>query len=457
MLEGLANSRSAWRFKPSHAADLIILLSCLFVVGFFQPQFEVQFDYLTDLDLDIEAEQGAATNIFNQVKWLALALIATALVRNEPKRMAAVASLCWPVIGMCVVALASTFWSIEPAVSLRRAIRFLLPVYTLIVAFAYVESPRRAMALVHLSFTALLLMNLVAIVIPNTFNYGGGFTGSFNHKNTLGLMSGMALLIGAGGNIWLRSTLLRRLNLLYLLAWFGLLILSGSKTSTGLVLIAPALLVCFAITSHIIRVGIGVICLALLATIAIALTLPHSTLGLTPRDLLDMIGEGITFTGRTQIWEFMIEKLEDKWMLGYGFGAFWGTGANSPNLTARYQYIWYLRSAHNGYLDIIANVGVLGLLALTLTISHFSMCADRIRRQEPYFFYLFWVFIIFVLCHNMMESSIYRGSETALWYLFLMATLLAPRLLVDQRQARAEAAGASGIVPPAGRPVMPDR
>lgn len=457
MLEGLASSRSAWRFKPTHVADLIIVLTSLFVVGFFQPQFEVRFDYLTDLDIDIAAQQSAATNIFNQIKWLATALLATALVRNDPQRLMAFASLCWPLIAMVAVALASTLWSVEPAVTLRRSIRFLLPVYTLIIAFAYVESPRRALALVHLSLTALLLLNLVALAIPKTFNIVGEFTGSFNHKNTLGLIAGMALLVGAGANIWLRSTLLRRLNWLYLLAWFGLLVLSASKTSFGLIVIAPTLLVCLAVASRILRISIGVICLTLLIAIAIALTLPLATLGMTPRDLLDMIAEGITFTGRTQIWEFMLEKIEEKWVLGYGFGAFWGTGANSPNLTARYQYMWYLQSAHNGYLDIIANVGVLGLLALAFNISHFSMCADRIRRQEPYVFYLFWVFIIFVLLHNMLESSIYR-LETPLWYLFLMATLLTPRLLVDQRRARAEAAGPSGVMPPSGqRAVATDR
>jgi O-antigen ligase len=171
-----------------------------------------------------------------------------------------------------------------------------------------------------------------------------------------------------------------------------------------------------------------------LAGLCLGLALINAAFGLSFLDLVQMAGADVTFTGRTEIWTFILEKLEGRWFSGYGFGAFWGTGGDSPNLSASSPYIWYLDSAHNGYLDIMANVGLFGLVGLAVMLIHFAVSVDSVHSREPLFVRHLWLFVLFVLCHNITESSIYRATENTLWMLFLLAVLCASRLVaVDRR------------------------
>ena len=94
-------------------------------------------------------------------------------------------------------------------------------------------------------------------------------------------------------------------------------------------------------------------------------------------DVLRLGSNDITFTGRTDIWEFIYTKVQDNLALGYGFGGFWGLGDRSGNLTASYVYMWYLDSSHNGYLDIMIHLGVIGLSAVALP------CTKELRSVLP--------------------------------------------------------------------------
>ncbi|MGI9393927.1 MAG: O-antigen ligase family protein [Boseongicola sp.] len=385
------------------------------------------------MDLELVTNDRSGSNVFNQLKWIMLAGLATLVVMHDPKPLAAIANLSWPIIALCLLALMSTLWSVEPAITLRRAIRAALPVYSLIVGMAYVERPRRALAIIHFAFAALLLQNLVGLAIPGAYNFYGHYTGTATGKNLLGLWAAMGVLIGLGGAIWLTSPLLRRLNWAYLGGWLLLLVLSGSKTSMALTIAIPLLTLFLGAVSTGLRLGVGTIALAVICTILLVGGLTYSSLGMDLHDILNLFSEGITFTGRTQIWQFMLENIQSRWLLGYGFGGFWGTGPDAPNLSAKYYYIWLLSSAHNGYLDVLANLGFVGLISFFITLVHFSLSIDKIRFQESGIYHFLWMFILFILCHNAMESSIYHATENTLWYLFLLSVLLVARILVDRQ------------------------
>ena len=61
----------------------------------------------------------------------------------------------------------------------------------------------------------------------------------------------------------------------------------------------------------------------------------------------------------------MIERIEQRPLLGYGWMAFWGAHQANPladvPLTSWILNVYYLNSGHNGYLDTMLEAGVIGL------------------------------------------------------------------------------------------------
>ena len=78
-------------------------------------------------------------------------------------------------------------------------------------------------------------------------------------------------------------------------------------------------------------------------------------------------GKDMTFTGRSEIWAVLLEHIRYNPILGTGYGAYWTAGP-VPGTDA-YAFMWrmnkfYPGSAHNGYLEIVNDLGWVGLLCL---------------------------------------------------------------------------------------------
>lgn len=402
-------------------AELTFLVSMLFVLDFFQPRFVSDgISALTDLDLNDRISGRAGGNLFNAVKWLAIFGVASILLATDPKRVGRFARLCWPILLIVALSFISVMWSVDPGATFKRAVRAMIPIYAMIVAVAFLDEPIRVLVLKYIAFSMLLFLNLVGLAIPGTFDAQGFYTGTATSKNGVGAIAAMAIMYGLCASLWLQSARFRQLNLLYLLGWTTVLILTVSKTSIALTVFIPTLVFFVDALGRLLKIGVGVLILAALTMLGVLIGIGLFTFGQTPLEALGM--SHVTFTGRTDIWDFMLGALEGRWFTGYGYGAFWGIGGSSPNLTARIEYIWYLDSAHNGYLDFVAQLGLLGVVAGLLLIYHFSMAANKVILMEPKLYRTVWLLIIFVLAHNMLESSFFR--ETPLWHVFLASVLV---------------------------------
>ena len=360
-----------------------MFFACLFSVGFFQPNYVVRSVQLAELDLNIFVEDRSGTSRFNQVKWLLLAAGAGLLLMVRTDRFLRLASFSWPLILLMAIAMTTMLWSVDPGATMRRGLRSIIFVFVILAAMSYIRDWKRALIVVYLAYWALFLQNLAGFAIPGTFDIFGNFTGATSQKNQLGILAAVGILIG----VWARTVLIdprhRALNLFYLAGWFGLMALSFSKTALALVVVTPMLLVCLVSLAMALRLSIGFTLFLVLSTFFLTLGLVDGLVGMTPLDLVRQIKADLTFTGRTEIWSFLYEKVQDRLIGGFGFGAFWGQGMDLPSLTAPYAYIWYLDSAHNGYLEIVANCGLLGLGAMFLVLVHMSIAIRPCRAHRP--------------------------------------------------------------------------
>jgi exopolysaccharide production protein ExoQ len=77
-------------------------------------------------------------------------------------------------------------------------------------------------------------------------------------------------------------------------------------------------------------------------------------------NLVQTLGRNSSLTGRTDIWKIVLELSQRRPLLGTGFESFW--------MGDRLQTVWQfergIQEAHNGYLEVYANLGWIGIVLL---------------------------------------------------------------------------------------------
>lgn len=129
--------------------------------------------------------------------------------------------------------------------------------------------------------------------------------------------------------------------------------------------------------------------------------------------------ENVTLSGRTEIWSASLAGVRERPWFGFGFEGLREPGAAIP---ARMQAVWSGLSgdrfnAHNGYLDILLQVGGVGLLVL---LGVFVVCLARLYRS-----YVeqgrAWLLVTFatILAYNATETRI----VVPLWSWFVLVLI----------------------------------
>ncbi|MGA2456131.1 MAG: O-antigen ligase family protein [Terriglobales bacterium] len=82
--------------------------------------------------------------------------------------------------------------------------------------------------------------------------------------------------------------------------------------------------------------------------------------------LLNLLGRDATLTGRTELWKAVLQECKNHLWVGYNGRGFWGT-ANATRVDAILR--WPATSSHNGFLECLLQLGVVGLLPLLVLFS----------------------------------------------------------------------------------------
>jgi len=143
-------------------------------------------------------------------------------------------------------------------------------------------------------------------------------------------------------------------------------------------------------------------------------------------DLAGAVGKDPTLTDRTQIWAFLL-SMHTNPLLGTGYESFW--------MGPRLQWFWqmsgqgHINEAHNGYLEIYLNLGIIGLslLGLFVMASYRTIC----RRLTPFsslasLSLALWITFLF---YNVTEAGFRSGL---MWLTFLLVAIAVPELAGDQ-------------------------
>jgi exopolysaccharide production protein ExoQ len=268
----------------------------------------------------------------------------------------------------------------------------------------------------------LLVLGTVTVVASIVFalalpQYGldrmGGhataWKGIFSAKNYLGNMALFFLTVAVSYRA--RTPLLRSVRISQII--FCLVAIAFSRAATAYVLTAIYVLL-FAVmkTLHGFKKKdyfvVGFLLLVVICATA-------SVIMLSPESLFTLLGKDVTLTGRTGIWRAVTESIAKRPLCGYGYQAFW-LGLEGESYRVILAVSWVLAQAQNGFLDVMLEMGVLGL-AIVVLVFGFAfrdgvVCLLRLRddaRLRAVEWYL--TIVILTLIYNLDESFLFDSKH----------------------------------------------
>lgn len=326
---------------------------------------------------------------------------------------------------LVVFAIFSAKWSVAPDLTLRRGIAlFVTTLFGMDFAVRYsIREQLRLLAIVlgivvvSGVFMQVLFPGLVPVVRPLN---PGAWIGAFGQKNVFGRMVALTTI--------LMLVLLRRsLSSLWkgafiVLAGLALTIVAKSMTAL-LVLIALLLFLAF---SGLLtwRWKFAFVARFLLAVIAVPLVY---AVAISWDYLLALLGRDVTLTGRAELWTFSIANISEHPLLGHGYNAFWNVAREA--LWFNIQMNWNVPHAHNAFLELALELGVIGL-ALFLGSYFISLRrAFTYMRTNPEREAI-WpiIYLLFVFLYSFTEGQI-ATPNSMLWILYVAATCAVTQLV----------------------------
>lgn len=349
----------------------------------------------------------------------------------------------------------SVLWADDSFVSLKRWIKNAGNVVMVLVILSELD-PVEAVRAFLVRFTYLLVPLSVLVIkfYPNIsrrydmWSYEPGFVGVTLGKNLLG----MALFLCGPALLWLllqlrdgeiRGKRKRRIAFLTyaLLSLMTVWLLHKAQSSTALAcsLVACAALLAFRLP--VVRTEakrLGLYAAGLFA--AVILCQATGLWGVLVAEFAKALGRDPTLHGRAEIWAAVLKE-DINPLTGAGFYSFW-TVERNQRLSVNYYYS--LGEAHNGYIELYLNSGLIGVALFALMI---VAASKRIKREVvsgSSYGALRLAFLIPIGAYGLSESIFDRLNPP--WFLLLLLIMNPPERL--RRKAPVEQVSRGDAVEP---------
>ena len=412
--------------------SIVKVMVVLFVVFSLLP-YGISWDYTGTSALTME---GSLTT---KLQWGSLFLVAgVILYRHLPVALADLRRIN-PFLALILIwCVLSSIWSPLPGVTFKRAIQL----YGIVMIGLSIQMADKPLHLLvnYLLYTLMCILGLslfMSVAVPSVgidYQLGGAWRGALSQKNELGQVAAMSVLL------WQVKAQIEKVNIKLLifamLFSFFMLVMSKSSTSMIITIFTSG-------TFHLLRkrrlnsdysftrVFLSLFCLILLATYIFFIQESRfPTWSEISSPIAGIFGKGSDLTGRTDIWELVILEIHKHLVFGLGYGAFW-LGPDSLSQFVIDALNWVPLQSHNGYLDILNEQGIIGLILCILTLltqaRKLILLSHKDRPQAA-----FWTaMLLVVIVTNFTESSLFRGFgfQNVFFIFSLLAVTSASRRL----------------------------
>lgn len=337
----------------------------------------------------------------------------------------------------------TSLWSLHPALTTHRVIAELLVLSLLLATVCVMRSWRIIIYPITAAAIIIILADMAAVVLRPGLAIGPlGAMGIHTNKNLAGVITLIAVIVCGGTFFAQRNGKVRAALLPVIALGFVFLILTKSKTSLGLALAIyaafPAFYLVFKRWSAAPAV-VPVVALSLAALIVLFVACAD----VSQSEFLEFVFGDATLTRRTELWAFLHANIDQRPYLGWGWGAFWDTGSVVNPIIAPPQS-WVLpateiNTAHNGYIDIWLQSGLIGLSLVVLIILHTVWIYASLLRQRCWGEENEWLIatafavVIALALYNFLESLIFHPAD-CLSTMFILCVLAGKTCYQQVRQ-----------------------
>jgi O-antigen ligase len=262
---------------------------------------------------------------------------------------------------LLTVAVASTFWSVNPDQTVRRCFALVCTTLGGVALAARFRWPQLAEVMGAAFAVLIVACFVVCLAVPRigvmTELFPGAWRGLWREKNGLGglmafgfcILSAAALLNPRRARLWWAFAGLAVVLVLMSTSKTSLVSLMLGAGAIGFVLVARRGPAAGAATTWVGVTGI----VLLIAFILFAADV-----------FFAILGKDATLTGRTKIWSAVMREIEDRPWLGYGYSAVWGDKSGwGPFAWISKNAGFQAQHAHNSWLEQWLGMGLLGLIA----------------------------------------------------------------------------------------------
>ena len=376
-------------------------------------------------ELSLTASQIAEGSPLDAFVFAVLLAAGIIVLIRRSRRTSALIRANWAIVLYFSYCLVSLLWSDFPEVALKRWTK---AIGDLVMVFIVITDPKPAAALRRLlSRTGFILLPASVLLIKYFGDLGRGYdawgvssiTGVTDNKNMLGVITFLLSL----GAVWRVLMLLRdsdqpnrRRHLLAqgTLLTFGvaLLVMARSTTSGACFALGAGLMLATGLPM-IGRRPVAVHALVLIGIVAGGLTML-----LGGDDVVHAMGKSTDFTGRMPIWETVIPMSPNP-LVGAGFESFW--------LGPRLEKVWRAfpvfrpNEAHNGYIEVYLELGLVGLGLIALILINGYWRAVAAFRRDPGIGGLMLAYVVAATIYSVTEAG-FRMLDP-IWIFLLLAVV----------------------------------
>ncbi|HEY8291361.1 MAG TPA: glycosyltransferase, partial [Thermomicrobiales bacterium] len=390
---------------------------------------------------EVDYSQGST---LTQILLFAVYLISLMLLLINPTRQlryAFKAKLIWL---LPALALVSVTWSGAPTISFRRAVALLgSTIFGFYLGTRYSRADLLRLFLA-VSVIATILTLLTVVALPAyAIDDSGAWQGVFGQKNHLGRFMALSAVL------WLlyaasfrRHRFLAGLSVVSVI----LVLLSHSATSVALLFILVSVLLLI----RLVRIRSKAVA-PILALVVVVGGYLAMIVASNPGRATALLGRDSSLTGRTQLWSLVWQMIQTHRWHGYGYGGFW-LGFDGPSASIWSVVNWNPPSAHDGFLDLMLDLGIAGVVifvpAMLIAIRYAVALARRDRTLDAAFPL---IFLVFYLLSNLTESYLV-AYNTESWVLFVAITIQLHKWWYGEGRMRPRAAVYASTALPPDRP-----
>lgn len=389
---------------------------------------------------------------FKQLTWGSLFVIgAFHALRNENGRVSSPLKLIpVPLAILILYALFSASWSPAPLVSVKRAAELIGVLIVAIAIMRRMPPEQDVLDLLPAPAGVFLLFGLLlAIIAPSiAFDSDHALKAMTSQKNTWGQFSLLAAIVfvvavlRGGRRLWLKALLLilciislfASRSMTSIISFFTLLGIALTWLLTARARAAGWLLIAF------------VTCAALMAFLGYTIVNGQMPFPHLLELFFEITGKSPTLTGRTFLWQLMLDQIRLHPWLGIGYGGFWINNGDAAKMVIMHLNWGPPDQAHNGYIDVVNEIGIVGMGLLLLVFARHIANLATIYRLGYRRLATFHAALMFsALEINYAESSFIRTTD--FWWVLLSVSIVSTHVRLLRLRQTITMGSASNDIP----------